>query len=396
MLLATWWYVPFLCVAVLTYWYLVPVRARRDWLTAASLWLMAMVSWRSLLGFLVVTGATYALGRLAGDASTRNLRRFWFGLAVTLNIAYLATFKYLPLFVPPVVPLLRAFSGSDVLLPIGVSYFVFRFIHYLIELQRKHLPEHDWRDFLAYASFFGVLPAGPIERFQNLTPQLRSGGDRALVLDGLQRIFVGTIKKLLIADFLMQGFLLSLGRVATDFDIYSWRSKQAWLLGRVLYLYFDFSGYSDIAIGTGLLFGIKVTENFDYPILKTNLSEYWRAWHMSLTSWCRDYVYFPVFGLTRNPKAAAYASMVVLGAWHGTHVGWLIWGAWQATGLALWQYWVVFRRSRPWLVHLSQSRAFSVVAWAITINWVALGGAWTAFNDLRLSVIFIADILMLR
>jgi alginate O-acetyltransferase complex protein AlgI len=396
MLLATWWYLPFLSLTLVVYWLVVPVRARRDWLTAASLFVMTALSWQSTLGFVVVTGATYTLNRLSRAASSKGSRRFWFGLAAGLNIAYLATFKYLPLFAPPVVPLLRAFSGSEILLPIGVSYFTFRFIHYLIESQRGTLPPHDWWDFLAFASFFCVLPAGPIERFQHLVPQFRSADDRSMIVEGLQRIFVGTVKKLLIADFLVQAFLLSLGRVSTDFDIYSWRSKQAWLLGKVLYLYFDFSGYSDIAIGTGLLFGIKVTENFNYPLLKTNLSEYWRAWHMSLTSWCRDYVYFPVFGLTRNPKFAAYASMAVLGAWHGTHVGWLVWGAWQATGLALWQYWVAYRRSRPWLVQASQSRAFSVLAWGLTINWVALGAAWTAFDDLGRSLVFIRDILTLR
>jgi D-alanyl-lipoteichoic acid acyltransferase DltB (MBOAT superfamily) len=126
------------------------------------------------------------------------------------------------------------------------------------------------------------------------------------------------------------------------------------------------------------LFGIEVMENFRWPLMRRNLSEFWRNWHISLSSWCRDYVYFPVFGLTRRPKLAIFASMLVLGYWHGANPKWLCWGAWHAGGLALWQVWQQRKRQWPRLRTLERSPGYQAAAWLLTVNFVALGAVWVA------------------
>jgi alginate O-acetyltransferase complex protein AlgI len=304
----------------------------------------------------------------------------------------------LPAYAPPAAALLALFTDNALVLPLGISYFTFRFLHYVVESRRGTLPEHDFSDFLCYATLFTIFPAGPIERFGHFAPQTaRPVFDQAHLSEGLARILSGSIKKVIVADLFVVMFIDSLGRVSTEFDgRYSWRSQLAWLFGRLLLTYVDFSGYTDMAVGTTRLFGIRTMENFDRPLLKTDISDFWRAWHMSLTGWCRDYIYFPVFGLTRNPKIAVYASMVVLGAWHGTRWGWLVWGAWQATGLAVWQLWQVRKRKWAWLKRASDSPAYLLAAWALTLTWVSLGAAWTSFDTLGMSARFIVDTILLR
>jgi alginate O-acetyltransferase complex protein AlgI len=155
----------------------------------------------------------------------------------------------------------------------------------------------------------------------------------------------------------------------------------AWIWLMFLTLYFDFAGYSDMAIGTSRLFGLRVIENFDWPLFKRNISEFWRSWHLSLTNWCRDYIYFPVFGLTRNPILAILACMVAVGYWHGAHPKWLLWGAWHGAGLALWQVWQLRKRQWPALMRISRdSSVYSLASWALTVNFVVMGGLITAFD----------------
>jgi alginate O-acetyltransferase complex protein AlgI len=397
MLFAHWWYLPLLAVTVALYWS-VRENQRKLWLTAGSLLIVTLVSWRSAAGFLVIALITYGLARaIRLPRVSPRVRTLSLSVAVLLNLGYLATFKYLPAYAPPAAALLRAFTDNVLLLPIGISYFTFRFLHYVIEARRGTLPEHGFIDFLCYASLFTVFPAGPIERFGHLQPQLAAPTfQTAHVSEGLVRIIVGSLKKIVVADLVILSLTDGLGRVGTEFEAYSWRSQMAWLWGRFLYTYFDFSGYTDIAVGTSRLFGLRVMENFNRPLLRTNLSEFWRSWHMSLTSWCRDYVYFPVFGVTRSPKVAVYASMLVLGAWHGTRFGWVVWGMWQATGLAIWQLWQARKMQSPALRTLARSRVYEVAAWAATLTWVVLGGVWVLFDSLGTSTRFLLHMVGIR
>ena len=186
------------------------------------------------------------------------------------------------------------------------------------------------------------------------------------------------VKKILLADLAIGWLLDQIGNVSLAPAEHSAGTLFAWLWCKLLLVYFDFSGYSDIAVGTSLLFGLKVMENFQWPLFRTNLSEFWRSWHISLSAWCRDYVYFPVFGFTRNPKIGVFASMLVLGYWHGANPKWLLWGAWHASGLAIWQMWQVQKRRIPAIRTIERGTLYRLAAWFLTVNFVALGAVWTA------------------
>jgi alginate O-acetyltransferase complex protein AlgI len=370
---------PLFLVTLLAIYWAAPALTRRHVLWIGSLALLTFLSWRATTAFLLLAGTIYALGRQIGRAGTPNrVRTTRLALGIAIPVLYLCTFKYLPEYSPPIRSLLRLMTSGELLLPLGISYFTFKFLHYIIESRRGTLPAHDWWDFLTYSSLFSIFAAGPIERFTGLQPQLKAPAfDRTEFAYGLQRIFFGTLKKVVLADLVVLALLDQVRVAERSPQTASLLAQTIYLWGRFLYIYFDFSGYSDIAIGTSRLFGLKVIENFEWPILRKNISEFWRAWHISLSSWCRDYVYFPVLGSTRNPKLAVYASMLVLGYWHGANPTWICWGAWHASGLAIWQQWQILKRRRPALQRVSrQNTLYRVTATVLTLNFVALGAVW--------------------
>lgn len=377
---------PLFLVGLLVAYWRIPARWRRHVLWAGSLALLGFLSWRATAAFLALAGFIYLVGRrLREQPIRRSLRTTLLSIGIAAPVAYLCTFKYLPEYSPPIHAVLQLLASGDLLLPLGISYFTFKFLHYIIEARRGTLPPHDWWDFLTYASLFSIFAAGPIERFHGLQPQLASprfSSDD--FVEGLQRIFFGLVKKILLADLLLVLILDEVEVARESPPTAALHAQFAYLWGRFLYIYFDFSAYSDIAIGTSRLFGLRIMENFDWPLLRKNLSEFWRAWHISLSSWCRDYVYFPVLGSTRNPKVAVYASMLVLGYWHGANPIWICWGAWHASGLAVWQLWQTFKRRHPALQRLArESVAYRIAAAALTLNFVAIGAVWPSSATVR-------------
>jgi alginate O-acetyltransferase complex protein AlgI len=379
MLFQTPLYPIFLVASALIYW-AAPMARRRDILTATSLGLLTYLSWRGTALFVLVTIYVYVLSaRLRSGTQSPRARTLTLAAALAVPIGYLAAFKYFPDYAPPLRRMLESITSGELILPLGISFFTFKFIHYIIESRRRSLPPHGFADFLAFVSLFSTFPAGPIERFGHIAPQLRAPRlDTSLISGGLERILVGMFKKIVIADLVLVVALDRIGNPQLAPNAASALTLFAWLWGRMLLVYFDFSGYSDIAIGTSRLFGLDVMENFRWPLLRRNISEFWRNWHISLSSWCRDYVYFPVFGLTRRPKLAIFASMLVLGYWHGANPKWICWGIWHAGGLALWQVWQQRKRTWPRLRTIERSAGYQVAAWLVTVNFVALGAVWIA------------------
>jgi alginate O-acetyltransferase complex protein AlgI len=145
------------------------------------------------------------------------------------------------------------------------------------------------------------------------------------------------------------------------------------------YIYLDFSGYSDIAIGSARLFGLRIMENFNLPFLATNLQAFWQRWHMTLANWCRTYIYMSMIGLTRNPYAAVLATFATMGLWHAASPHWIIWGIWHGLGLAWLMYWGQLARRRK--IVFFKTRSGAVLGWAMTLSYVALGGAFTALHE---------------
>ena len=226
---------------------------------------------------------------------------------------------------------------EQVLIPLGISYYTFRCIHYLLEQYKGALPAHGFREYACYQLFLPTLLVGPIHRFPEYQRDLRRlRWDAHLFSEGLARILFGYFKIMVLGVFLVSE---QLGAVVDSIG-----SEQPWLqtyartIARGVYGYLLFAGYSDVAIGFARLLGFRVMENFNWPFVRKNISEFWKSWHMSLTSWVREYVYLSVIATSRKAWLAAIATMLIIGLWHEFSFRYVLWGIWHGSGIAIWQY----------------------------------------------------------
>lgn len=226
-------------------------------------------------------------------------------------------------------------SPIDRLIPLGLSYYSFRQIHYAIEQYKGKLSQHHFMDYAGYMFFLPTMLIGPINRFQPyLRNTYRRRWDSNLFSEGLERIVYGYAKIVIIGNFLITYGLTAL---LNSLEIQSgWLYSYLSLLKYTLNTYFQFAGYSDVAIGLALLFGYRVMENFNYPFFADNINEFWNRWHISLSSWCRDYVYTPVASMSRKPIMGILLTMVVIGLWHEISWKYLIWALYHGVGIAIW------------------------------------------------------------
>ena len=301
----------------------------------------------------------------------------------------------------------RAAAGQDVSLAsiadlswLGFSYIAFRLIHTLRDHQTGILPPLSLREFMTYIIFFPAFIAGPIDRAERFAADLRAlpelaGLDAARMGEGFGRIAVGLFKKLVVADSLALGLSLSpanAGQISS--------TPGAWLLlyGYAFRLYFDFSGYTDMAIGIGLLFGIRLPENFKRPYLQTTLARFWQSWHITLSNWVRFYVFSPMsrYLLRRKPRpsptlivlSAQLTTMIIIGLWHGVTWNLFIWGVWHGIGLFIHKMWSdrtrrLYRRvqERP-----IGGRAWALGGWFLTFHFVVLGWVWFVLPEPGMAV----------
>lgn len=257
-------------------------------------------------------------------------------LGVVLNLAFLGAYKYLDFLLAGIAGIFgSAWKSAGLIAPVGISFFTFRSISYLIDLYRdEKTGTKNFPRLLLYISFFPQLMAGPISRFSEFAPQL----DRRLrgsenTAEGIRRLIIGLGKKLIIAAAMgdIADAVFAFGNV--DFRL-------AWLgaIAYTLQIYFDFAGYSDMAIGMGRALGFVTAENFDYPYIAASVTEFWRRWHISLSSWFRDYLYIPLGGNRKGKVRAAVNKFIVFtlcGLWHGANWTFIIWGAWHGLFSAL-------------------------------------------------------------
>jgi D-alanyl-lipoteichoic acid acyltransferase DltB (MBOAT superfamily) len=332
-------YVLFLPAAWLLFW-AVP-RRRLDVLLVASYVFYASWSppYAALVFGLVVTN--YFFGLALGRAT--RWKGALLGVFVAFDLGVLGFYKYVDFGLSSAAGMAHALFGltSDptflrLALPLGISFFTFEFIHYLVDIYRGSMPVHSFSKFHVFAAFFPTQIAGPIKRFQQFVPALAQIGrfDSALAREGLGLIGRGLAKKVLLADRLApianRGFAAAGdGSIATG---------DAWIatLAFSLQIFFDFSGYTDIARGSAQLFGFKIPINFDAPYLATSLSDFWRRWHISLSSWLRDYLYIPLGGSRRSRLIVSrnlLITMVLGGLWHGAAWHFVGWGALWGVGL---------------------------------------------------------------
>ena len=281
----------------------------------------------------------FYLGRLLGRLTEIKARKGVVLLNVLLNVGMLVYFKYFNLLADAFTSIVSThFDPIEVLLPAGISFFTFRSISYMVDIYRGQLEPCD--NFLNYAfflTFFPPLLAGPVVRAKDMLPQIKKNptATPAMMSEGLFLIMVGLIKKVVIADYISGNFV---DRIFDNPMLYSGFENLMGCVGFTIQLYCDFSGYSDMAIGLALLLGYRFKENFAAPFKAQNPTEFWHRWHISLSTWLRDYVYIPLGG-NRKGKARAYfnqfMTMVIGGLWHGASWMYLIWGAYHGLLLVL-------------------------------------------------------------
>lgn len=278
---------------------------------------------------------------------------------------------------------------SGAFLPLGVSFFTFEFIHYAADTYKGRIQTSSTKEYLSFILFFPTMVAGPIKRYQDFVPKLRDiaaewAGDWNR---GLTRILAGLVKKFAVADVLT-AFTGHLNH-ADIAQAERW-VLLVWLLANALKIYIDFSAYSDIAIGSARLFGIRVPENFDWPFARTNIAEFWRHWHISLTNWLFDYVFAPLCG-RRVKKPQAYLNLVVTmlvsGIWHGAGLNFVVFGLIHGVLLAghrLWRELKPARTGPPSLIGQAASWAltFACVVVTFAIFTMDLPTAWHLFSRL--------------
>lgn len=349
-------YVLFLAAAALLFRLLAARRTLRvALLVAASYAFYALANPAHLVLLAGLTGADWLLVRALHGATGRR-RRLWLAAAVTLDLGALAVFKYAAFLTGSVTAGLAAL-GLDVEpaafhlgFPLGVSFYVFSSLTYSIDVYRgRCAPAESLLDYAAYVSFFPKLIAGPIARARQFLPQLAAPPrfDDAATGRGLFLILVGLVKKVALADDLSRNLV---DRVFDAPQRYSSLEVLAGVYGYAFQIYCDFSGLADIAIGSALLLGLILPRNFDLPYRATNLQDFWRRWHISLSTWLRDYLYIPLGGNRRGPLRTylnLFVTMLLGGLWHGAGWTFVAWGALHGAGLAATRAFQRRRAARP-------------------------------------------------
>lgn len=316
-LIFTW-----IALAVLMSW-MAPETWRMPLASLCGAGLLASLSPISLAFLGVFTIASYRVGRL---------RRHQKPAGICLILLLIALYLWL------LWQSAASQSGSfgRILLPFGMAYYVLRVVHYLLEVGRGTIRQHGFLDYACYQFFAPTLPVGPIHRFDTFLRDLRRRRwDPDLLNVGLSRILMGATKIILLGNYLLSQTLYWPMREMVQSS--PWASLYVDTILYWLNIYIQFAGYSDVAIGAGAVMGFHIPENFNFPFLARNISDFWRRWHMTLSGWCRDYIFKPVLAQFRQPILAFSTSMIALGLWHAVSLHYILWGFYHAIGLTIWR-----------------------------------------------------------
>ena len=303
-------------------------------------------------------------------------RKWWLAGVITVVLGVLGYFKYANFFGENFCMLLgRDFQRFDIMLPVGISFYSFQLLSYAIDVYRRELEEEkDFLDYAFYITFFPQLVAGPIVRAKNFLPQLKKDIvlSRSEIEKGFFLIMMGLFKKSILADYLSQYNDL----VFANPGAYSGVETLMAIYGYAIQIYCDFSGYTDMAIGMGKMMGFDLGINFNKPYQSTSLTDFWRRWHISLSSWLRDYLYIPLGG-NRKGKIRTYINLLITmllgGLWHGANWKFIFWGGMHGVGLAIDKIWQKVTKGK-----LKGNRFARVVGWFITLHFVVL--LWVFFR----------------
>jgi alginate O-acetyltransferase complex protein AlgI len=330
----------FLPIVFILYWFATnkSLRLQNALLLIASYYFYACWDWRFLFLLMFSTLLDYYTGLKMSEAETQKNKKFWFWLSITVNLGFLGVFKYYNFFADSFAEALSHLGihldpwTLNVILPVGISFYTFHGLSYVIDIYKDRIKaEKNFVDYAVFVSFFPLLVAGPIERATHLLPQIkeRRTFDYTRAADGMRQILWGLFKKIVIAD--------RCAEYANDiFNNSGDYGGSTLVLGAILFtfqIYCDFSGYSDVALGTARLFGIELLRNFAFPYFSRDIAEFWRRWHISLSAWFRDYLYIPLGGSkggTWMKIRNTFIIFIVSGFWHGANWTFIVWGALNA------------------------------------------------------------------
>ena len=291
----------FLPIVFALYWMIKTKRNQNILLMLASYYFYACWDWRFLFLLAFSTFLDYYTGLKIENSEKKSSKKFWFWLSISVNLGFLGFFKYYNFFAESFAEFVGGFGFHtspwvlQIILPVGISFYTFHGLSYVIDIYKERIKaERSWIDYTLFVSFFPLLVAGPIERATHLLPQIKKNRtfnyDNAV--DGLRQILWGLFKKMVVAD----NCAYYANMIFNDYHQYTGTTL---VFGAILFafqIYGDFSGYSDIALGTARLFGFDLLRNFAYPYFSRDIAEFWRRWHISLSSWFRDYLYIPLGG----------------------------------------------------------------------------------------------------
>ena len=326
----------FLPIVFILYWFVFnKSKSYQNYLLiAASYYFYSCWDWRFLFLLVFSTLLDYFSAIQIENSGNEKLRKMWLWLCISINLGFLGVFKYYNFFASSFAELLQSFgvTASPILLklilPVGISFYTFHGLSYIIDIYYKRIKsEKNFIDYSLFVSYFPLLVAGPIERATHLLPQVKVKREFNFekAKEGIYQIIWGLVKKVVIAD--------SCAVYANEiFNHYPTMNSLSLILGAMYFafqIYGDFSGYSDIALGTSKLFGIDLLKNFNYPYFSRDIAEFWRRWHISLSSWFRDYLYIPLGGSKGNKLFQirnTFIIFLVSGFWHGANLTYVAWG----------------------------------------------------------------------
>lgn len=326
----------FFPIVFILYWFVFKKNYKRQnaLLLIASYYFYACWDWRFMFLLIFSTALDYFSGLMIENSKTQFLRKFWLWLSIGINLGFLGFFKYYNFFITSFSQLLDDVGlhanmwTLKVILPVGISFYTFHGLSYVLDIyNRKINAEKNFVDYSVFVSFFPLLVAGPIERATHLLPQIQKKRtfDYTKAIDGLRQILWGLFKKIVIADNCAEYANIIFNNSADH-------SGSTLVMGALFFtvqIYCDFSGYSDIALGTARLLGVELLKNFAFPYFSRDIAEFWRRWHISLSSWFRDYLYIPLGGSkggTWMKIRNTFIIFLVSGFWHGANWTFVFWG----------------------------------------------------------------------
>lgn len=385
MIFNTWTFGVFALITLLVYWLAVPQRFKPYYIVIAGC-IFYVYSVPAYLILIVALGVmTYFVGIMVIRSRDKpRTKTIWMTVGVTAIVGVLAFFKYSKFFAMTINQVARhdILPIPHIVVPLAISFFTFEFVHVLVDIYLGKIDRLDPLNFATFTMFFPTLVAGPIKRYQSFAPQVRQieTPSQQIFALNLYRVAIGLTKKVIIADSMT---LLTQPILTPNGDPFGRLDYIVAILAYSAKIYFDFSGYSDIAIGTAGLLGIRIPENFARPYWAQNISMFWRCWHMSLSSWIRDYVFIPLGGSRRAPALTAlnlFVAMAIAGLWHGAAWTFVVWGLWHGVGLAGHRVWS--ERIVPRVTWLSgPGRFVPAVSTALTFAFVLVGWVLFAANS---------------